>query len=116
MLEEPTAEDLLGCARDVLKSKILPTVHGDLKRELLMVINAIGIAQRELHHGAMAFDALSTQRKELLGYESLADLALDIRCGAADLGHYKREYILQHLRGLTHQRLQVSNPKRMGKN
>lgn len=59
MREQPTGESLLQCARDVLKNNVLPMLQGDAKRDVLMVMNAMSIAQRELQQGTALMSANS---------------------------------------------------------
>ena len=68
MREQPTGEMLLQAARDALKDKVLPLLQGDAaadaKREVLMVMNALSIAQRELQMGNAPDEA---ERESLIG-------------------------------------------------
>jgi len=118
MREQPTGESLLQCARDVLKNNVLPLLQGDAKRDVLMVMNAMGIAQRELQRAFELDEA--DERKSLIKLigEPVCDLvqansvlAARIRSGFADPGSVERETVLHHLRCVGKLRLQASNPK-----
>ena len=74
MREQPTGELLLQCARELLKSKVLPMLQGDAKRDVLMVMNAMSIAQRELQQGAALEEEEQRGLAEVLG-EPVFDVA-----------------------------------------
>lgn len=117
MREQPTGESLLNCARDVLKNNVLPMLHGDAKRDVLMVMNAMSIAQRELQQGVGPAEQEQQMLAHLLG-EPVFDmatanreLAARIRKGVADPESDERIAVLNHLREVARQRLLASNPK-----
>lgn len=129
MREQPTGEVLLQAARDALKNKVLPLLQGeaaaDARREVLMVMNAVSIAQRELQTGS------TPDVEERVSLEALADCSLiapmresalsvaqanrelseRIRQGVADPGTPAHTAVLAHLRAVGKSRLQASNPK-----
>jgi hypothetical protein len=117
MREQPTGEQLLDTARTLLKNNVLPLLQGDARRDLLMVMNALGIAQRELQVGTAADEAERKSLAQLMGNPvdelELANrqLAQNIRQGMADPGNSERAAVLAHLRQVGASRLQVSNPK-----
>lgn len=129
MREQPTGEMLLQAARDALKNKVLPLLQGDAaadaKREVLMVMNAVSIAQRELQMGNAPDEAewislsslLSQSSPESSSDSSLniaqanRDLAARIRAGLADPGTGAHAAVFAHLRRVGESRLQASNPK-----
>jgi len=117
MREQPTGESLLNCARDVLKNNVLPLVQGDAKRDVLMVINAMSIAQRELQQGTAPDEREQQALAKLLGEpvfdvaQANRELAARIRTGAADPESTERAAVLNHLRDVARQRLLASNPK-----
>lgn len=122
MREQPTGESLLQCARDVLKNNVLPLAQGDAKRDILMVMNAMSIAQRELQQGT----AFEEQEKQLLAtvlgepvfdvIQANRDLGARIRAGVADPGSGERAAVLSHLRAMGKNRLLASNPKILASN
>lgn len=129
MREQPTGEMLLQAARDALKNKVLPLLQGDAaadaKREVLMVMNAVSIAQRELQMGNAPDETewislsslLSQSSPESSSDSSLniaqanRDLAARIRAGLADPGTVAHAAVFAHLRRVGESRLQASNPK-----
>lgn len=117
MREQPTGVALLQCARDVLKTKVLPLLGGDAKREVLMVMNAMSIAQRELESGSAPIETEQQSLSLLLGepvfdlLQANCALGARIRAGEADPGLEERTAVLAHLRTIGRHRLQASNPK-----
>ena len=91
------------------------------KHALLMVMNAMSIAERQLHNG----DAPEVQECDELralfdddnltladGNRRLAEL---LRAGAGDPGSLRRSALLAHLRTVGRRRLGESNPKALPK-
>lgn len=117
MREQPVGDDLLFCARDFLKTNILPELDGEKKHGVLMIMNAMAIAARQLQNGERCeqeelreLRALLSDRQcdPLEGYRLLAEL---LREGAGDPGRPEREALLKHLWKMTGQRVLESNPK-----
>lgn len=117
MREQPTGESLLQCARDVLKNNVLPMLQGDAKRDVLMVMNAISIAQRELQQGTAPDEHEQQALAQLLGEpvfdvaQANRELVARIRAGVADPESTERAAVLNHLREVGKSRLLASNPK-----
>ncbi len=117
MREQPTGELLLRCARELLKSKVLPMLHGDAKRDVLMVMNAMSIAQREFQQGTAPDEREQQALAQLLGEpvfdvaQANRELAARIRAGFADPESTERGVVLNHLRDMGKSRLLASNPK-----
>lgn len=117
MREQPTGELLLQCARDVLKKNVLPLLQDDAKRDVLMVMNAMSIAQRELQQGTVFEDDEKQGLARLLGAPVFdvaqvnRELAARIRAGVADPESAERAEVLGHLRTVGKNRLLASNPK-----
>ncbi len=117
MREQPRGDALLACARQVLREQVLPTLPADRKHALLMAMNAMAIAERQLRAGdapeAGELDAL----RGLLDDDGLTlatgnrRLGRLLRDGAADPGAPRRAALLAHLREVGRQRLAESNPK-----
>ncbi len=117
MREQPKGDALLACARRLLRDEVLPAVPGECKHALLMVLNAMSIAERQLRHG----DA--PEREELDELHALLDdarlplaesnreFARLIREGAGDPGEARRGAVLTQLRAQAVRRLAESNPK-----
>jgi len=117
MRDRPTGPELLACARKVLREDVLPALPAASKPTLLMVMNAMSIAERQLQFGdapeARELDALRQLLDERVA--TLADgnrlLASQLRAGAADPGRAQRGALLARLRTIAGQRLAESNPK-----
>ena len=117
MREQPRGDELLTCARDYLKTELLPELKGEQKHGLLMVMNAMAIASRQLKNG----DA--EEQRELEAMRELVDdpecdliegnrlMASLVRDGAGDPGRPGRDALLSHLWSVTRQRVAESNPK-----
>lgn len=122
MREQPTGESLLQCARDVLKNNVLPLLQGDAKRDVLMVMNAMSIAQRELQQGTAFEDEEQQSLAAVLGEpvfdvaQANRELAARIRAGVADPETAERAAVLSHLRAVGKNRLMASNPKILASN
>lgn len=120
MKEQPTAAQLLRCAGDLLKTRVLPQVAPGSKRDVLMILNALSIAQRELAQGELVDEQernaltalLQTQVDDLTqANRALADM---IRHGAAGPHSPVRGAVFEHLKWVTLQRVLTSNPKALG--
>jgi len=117
MREQPTGESLLQCARDMLKNNVLPLLQGDAKRDVLMVMNAMSIAQRELQQVAALEEEEQNGLAKVLGEpvfdlaRANCELAARIRSGMADPDKAERAAVLSHLRAEGKNRLLASNPK-----
>lgn len=117
MREQPVGDELLSCARDFLKTDILPDLEGDKKHGLLMVMNAMAIAARQLRNGD------HDEQQELEDIRALVNapecdlvegnrlLASRLRSGAGDPEQPDRETLLKHLWTVTQHRVAESNPK-----
>lgn len=117
MRQQLAREDLLICAHKVLHDEVLPALPDDRKHALRMVLNAISIAQRQMHYGS------APELQELLQIRALLDdqvfslsdglrqIARTIRDGGGDPGKRNREALINLLRSTTQQRLSESNPK-----
>lgn len=124
MNDRPDARELLEIARDACSAELLPAVPEALRYTVLMIANAMAIAQRELAAGDAPLrdeyrrlsDLLSETTAALRG-EALRTavetynrrLAIDIRAGRFDGD--ERAVMLEHLRRTTAEKLAVSNPK-----
>lgn len=117
MRDRPKGDELLACARKLLREQILPALPAEHKHGLLMALNAMSIAERQLQYGE------APEREELAALQALLGeprpepaaanrrLALCLRAGAGDPGQPQRAALLAHLRAAGRQRLRESNPK-----
>ncbi|HEX4599048.1 MAG TPA: DUF6285 domain-containing protein [Burkholderiaceae bacterium] len=117
MRDQPTGDDLLRCARKALRDEVLPSLPAEQRHTLLMVMNAMSIAERQLRYGQGPADEELAAMARLLGTKCdematgnrrLCDL---IRQGGGDPGQPQRAALLAHLRAVGRQRLLESNPK-----
>lgn len=117
MRQQPAGEDLLICAHKVLHDEVLPALPDDRKHALRMVLNAISIAQRQMHYGSAPELQELLQIRKLLDdqvftlNDGLRQIARIIRDGGGDPGERNREALINLLRSTSQQRLSESNPK-----
>lgn len=121
MRQQPTGEALLACARRVLREEVLPALPAERKHALLMALNAMSIAERQLHNGDLPDVQETGELRALLdddrlglgdGNRRLAEL---LRAGAGDPDRARRAAMLAQLRASTLRRLGESNPKALPK-
>lgn len=121
MREQPRGDALLTAARQLLREQVLPAVPADRRHALLMTLNAMSIAERQLQNGDAPEAAELVALRGLLDDErvSLAEgnrkLAQALREGAGDPGSARRAALFAHLRTVGRQRLAESNPKALPK-
>jgi hypothetical protein len=101
MHEQPDAANLLATASQTLRAEILPLLPPDQRIHILMVLRAIGIAERALSAGPPPAILLAN------GPEALRHLARDIRAGLHDHAPPTAALLLT----LARHRCQLSNPK-----
>ncbi|WP_026988214.1 DUF6285 domain-containing protein [Fodinicurvata fenggangensis] len=84
--DRPDAAALLATARSLLKDKILPAVPDDRRLDMLMVLSAMGLAERALSDSTDALPLRQEARLLALGGEQggAASLAGAIRAGTWD--------------------------------
>ncbi|WP_166266698.1 DUF6285 domain-containing protein [Marinobacter caseinilyticus] len=115
----PNAAELLTIARQELLDTVLPEVDESLKYQILMIANAMKIANRELtddhstdHEAQSALDQFyqthAPQRAEAACEQQLAD---DLRQRRFDDDDSVHRLLLT----LTEHKLNLSNPKYLGK-
>ena len=114
--------ELLRIASETLVQQVGPAVPGDLRYELLMANNAIGIASRELEAGEGPARAALARLEALYGEpatdgewrerlnELTARFAADIRSGTFD-DEPRRTEAHAHLRTTTLDAVRVGNPR-----
>jgi hypothetical protein len=117
MRDRPTGDELLICARKVVRDEVLPSLPAEKRHAVLMVMNAMSIAERQLRYGEAPAQEELAALKRLLG-EDCSDLAAGnrrlcglIREGRADPGQPQRSAVFAYLRASGRQRLLESNPK-----
>ncbi|NLH79976.1 MAG: hypothetical protein GX458_03910 [Phyllobacteriaceae bacterium] len=117
MRERPDGRELLAAARRVLREKLLPQIDPSLRHDLLMVVNAISIAERGLALGTAPLDEERRRLAAILGEDggdlvaANRRLAALVRAGEADPGRPARAAVLEHLRAVGRDRLAESNPR-----
>lgn len=89
MRERPDGADLLAVARDVLRRELLPLLPREKAYEALMVVNAMGIAERQLRAGEAPQRGEQAALAALLGSDDDLDelnrrFAARIRAGEFD--------------------------------
>jgi hypothetical protein len=131
MRDEPTGEQLLETARNLLREELLPALPADRKHAALMIANAMAIAIRQLKNGEdgerSELDSLSAMlrhggqdvpaggaelRRQLK--ELNQEFARAIRSGLADTGAW-REAARKHLLEVARVKVVESNPKYLGR-
>lgn len=121
MREQPKGDALLACARQVLRDEVMPALPAERKYALLMVMNAMSIAERQLRNGdapeaqelAELHAALDDSKVGLA--EGNRRLARLLRDGEGDPGKPRRAALFAHLRAEGRRRLAESNPKALPK-
>lgn len=117
MRDRPRGDELLAAARRLLREQVLPALPAQHRHALLMSLNAMSIAERQLQYGEQPERDELKALLQVLGESGLqADvanrrLALRLRAGAGDPGQPQRAALLAHLRAAGRQRLLESNPK-----
>jgi hypothetical protein len=84
MRDDPDTLDLIRTARAALKADVLPHLPPDRRRAVLMVINALGIAGRQISDGAQ-------RRAEALAALQAVATGTSLDAVNADLGATLRE-------------------------
>ncbi len=131
MRDQPDGVALLDIARQVLREDVLPLLQPDQRLPVLMVVNALGIAERQLRAGDKPV------QEQLQGLQDLLDgkavpvelcqtpqaerlrlgrqLGMLIRSGKADPSTALHAPVAVHLREVALQTLLESNPKYLKK-
>ncbi|MEQ9641060.1 MAG: DUF6285 domain-containing protein [Alphaproteobacteria bacterium] len=110
----PAAPDLLAEVATLLRERVLPTLDGELRFQVLVACTVLAQVQRELTLGPEQQAAERARLVELLGHEGELDdlnreLAKKIREGAA----LDEARLLAHLRATADAALAINNPKWM---
>jgi hypothetical protein len=130
MREEPTGEQLLDTARNLLREELLSALPPDRRHAALMIANAMSIAMRQLRNGEEGERREVEALGGLLGHarqgmpagggdlrrqlrELNREFSCAIRAGRADAGAW-REAAGQHLLNVARAKVMESNPKYLG--
>lgn len=117
MRDKPTGEALLAAASFLLRNDVLPILPAEHKHSLLMALNAMSIAERQLKFGEAPEAGELIALSRLLGkdFEDVrsanVQLATSLRAGVGDPGQSMRLALFTHLKKVGTQRLLESNPK-----
>ena len=108
----PAAPDLLAEVANLLRERVLPTLDGELRFQVLVACTVLAQVQRELTLGPAQQAAERARLAELLGHDGDLDdlnreLAAKIRAGEP-LDEAK---LLAHLRAAADEALAINNPK-----
>lgn len=120
MRERPDPLDLVVAVRNVLKAKILPAVDPSLKMDVLMAMNALAIAERQITAGDAPLAEEQASLAALLGTPVTDPVAANralsarLRAGDGDPGKPGRAALLAHLEAVARARLAESNPRVLG--
>ena len=121
MRDKPEGSELLAIAGETLREEVLPGLGGRQRYALLMALNAMGIAQRQLEYGQGFQDEEWASLAGLLelpvapGDFSLANrrLAKYIRSGRYDKGTKNHQLLKAYLWCSVVNRVRESSPKRL---
>ncbi|MCK9988827.1 MAG: hypothetical protein AzoDbin1_05299 [Azoarcus sp.] len=131
MRDEPTGEQLLDSARNVLREQLMPALPAASRHAALMIANAMSIAMRQLQNGDEPERAeLRALEKILLAGDGAGEagagtsmrarlkelncrLSHWIRDGQADAGEI-RDAVRAHLVQVARTKVGESNPKYLG--
>lgn len=117
MRYKPNGQALLNCAAQLLRNEVLPALPSEHKHALLMSLNAMSIAARQLKYGDIP------EHDEILVIEGLLDkdfkdlhsaneyLGKLLRAGAGDPNQPLHKDAFAFLKSSIRQRLMESNPK-----
>lgn len=112
MREQPDGAALLAIARDTLKNELLPLLPKESHYRALMILNAMGIAGRQLQAGEGPQQEEQAELAAWLGRsgdlpELCREFARRVREGAADDDAQARQLLWR----MTAQRVRESSPK-----
>lgn len=130
MRDQPTGDQLLETARDLLRDELIAVLPANQRHGALMIANAMAIATRQLKFGdeperqelaalrrILALPASDSSPTGSFPLEALVDcnrrLGRMLRQGEADSGSLHDE-VWQHLVRTTRHRVAISNPKYLG--
>ena len=131
MQDRPTCDKLLAAVEHFLTEDVVPRIDAERRFHVRVAANVIGIVRREIalapEHSRREWASLQALlgRREQAGPESPTDLpeairqaseelCTRIRSGDADASPF-REAVLRHVRATVDDKLQVSNPRWIGR-
>jgi len=112
MREQPDGAALLAIAREVLRRELLPLLPKDKAYDALMIVNAMGIAERQLQQGEGPMQEEHRRLEVLLGRSgelAVLNQVFSARIRAGDFDESKEAQAM--LREFTLQRVRESAPK-----
>lgn len=126
MVEAPSGAELLEASRTILRETLMPALPPEHRHTVLMIANAMSIAERELRAGC------SVRQEELVSLRAILmfggvhentgsleeqvhalnrELSRRIRAGAFESNEEKRTRLFNHLVSVGRYRVHQSNPK-----
>lgn len=108
--DRPDAVELVEAVRALLAEEVLDTVEGKLRFRVRVAINALSIAERELHHGSEHRREHLSNLAEL-GCRDDDELAEAIRTGRLD---DRWDEVVAAVRSAVWAKISVVNPKYVG--
>ncbi len=121
MSVSPDAIELLDAARRALADEVAPRLSGDARYQVLLAVNAVATAARELSVSGEVAAAQANRVADLLRLDPSDErranaealerlLAESIRVGEFD-DSPRRDEMLAELRAMTRRTLELTNPK-----
>jgi hypothetical protein len=114
MRDRPTGAELLALARDLLQRELVPHLPPEKRLEALMILNVMGIAERELTLSEAGDADLTRRLRDLYGEgdagAQLHRLSAEIRAGEFDTGP-RRTLVRDLLWAMAKRKARAANPK-----
>lgn len=109
----PSAPDLLAASRAFLEDEVMTVLEGRLRFHTRVVVNVLGIVERELRDSPAADGEELRRLVALLGHEAdlaglNAELAAAIRDSSLDGRH---DEVLDHVRATVTDKVRIANPE-----
>jgi hypothetical protein len=112
--DRPTGAELLDLAREIFQRELMPSLAAEQRLTGLMILNVMGIAQRELAAGDAPMRDIAARLADLYGPGDAAAqfrrLARDIRSGACDAAP-KHAAVQALLWALVKTKARAANPR-----
>ena len=100
MPDRPTAAELVQAVREFLEHDVMRATEGRVQFHTRVAINALGMVERELQHGAAQQEFADAQEDE-------RELAAQIRSGSLD---HLRDQVMAEVRASVREKLLIANP------